>query len=112
MVKPDAAVLYGEKQTITGIEGVGAAIRNPAIVVEVLSKDSENYDKAEKADLYRSLPSLLHCILISQAKVEVQKYSRLGEETWHLAKLTGLEELIQVEKSIRLGDLYEGVMLA
>ena len=72
MVKPDAAVLYGEMQTITGIEGVGAAIRNPAIVVEVLSKDSENYDKTEKADLYRSLPSLLHCILISQAKVEVQ----------------------------------------
>ncbi len=112
VVKPDAAVLCGEMQTIIGIEGVGAAIRNPAIVVEVLSKDSENYDKAEKADLYRSLPSLQHYILISQTKVEVQQYSRLGEATWQLVKLTGLEDLIQVKESIRLGDLYEGVLLS
>ncbi len=112
VVKPDAAVLCGEMQTITGIEGVGAAIQNPVIVIEVLSKDSENYDKAEKADLYRSLPSLQHYILISQSKVEVQQYSRLGQAAWHLIKLTGLEELIQVKESIRLGDLYEGVLLA
>ncbi len=109
VVKPDAAVLCGERQTLTGIDGVGIAIRNPVIVVEVLSKDSENYDKGEKADLYRSLPSLQHYLLISQTKVEVQHYSRLDETKWQLGKLTDFGDAIQLKEVISLGDLYQGL---
>jgi Uma2 family endonuclease len=112
VVKPDAAVPCGVMQNITGIEGVGAAIQNPVIVVEVLSKDSEKYGKAEKADLYRSLPSLEYYILISQNKMEVQQYSRLGKATWQLVTLTSEEELVRLFKeSIRLADLYEGISI-
>jgi Uma2 family endonuclease len=112
VIKPDATVLCGQMQTITGIEGVGAAILNPTIVIEVLSPDSINFDKGEKADLYRTLPSLRHYILISQTKVEVQQYSRLGETTWQLTKLTNLADNIQLQKPIQLSDLYAGIDLS
>jgi Uma2 family endonuclease len=43
-------------------------LTNPLFVAEVMSPSSENYDRGQKFDFYRSLPSVQHYLLIAQKK--------------------------------------------
>jgi Uma2 family endonuclease len=53
-VYPDISVVCGEPQQGTGQH----AVLNPTLVVEVLSKSTEAYDRGLKASYYRQIPSL------------------------------------------------------
>lgn len=44
-------------------------VTNPVILVEVLSEATADYDRGEKFTLYKSVPSLLHYLLVSQTEI-------------------------------------------
>jgi Uma2 family endonuclease len=65
---------------------------NPQVVVEVLSKSTEKYDRTTKFDLYREVPSLKQYVLISQAEARVDSYVRQADgEAWLLVPQVGLD---------------------
>jgi Uma2 family endonuclease len=47
-------------------------ICNPSVIVEVLSKSTEDYDRREKFSLYRTLPSFQEYVLIDQTRIQVE----------------------------------------
>ena len=58
---PDVMVVKGEPVLL---DDRTDTIINPLMIVEVLSKSTENYDQGDKFDYYRSIPEFLECILI------------------------------------------------
>jgi Uma2 family endonuclease len=60
-IYPDAMIVCGDIETSPHDKN---AVINPVLVVEVLSKSTESYDRGEKFRWYRSLPSFQEYVLI------------------------------------------------
>jgi len=54
----------------------------PAVVVEVLSGDTQARDRGEKWLKYASLPGLQHYLLIATDDQRIEAFSRLDAERW------------------------------
>lgn len=52
-------------------------IKNPEIVVEVLSDSTRNYDMTEKLACYKTIPALQYILFVDQRKPYASVYSRL-----------------------------------
>jgi Uma2 family endonuclease len=85
---------------------------NPVLIVEVLSKSTASYDRAEKFGYYRTLPSLEEYLLVEQNEYHVVQYVRQQDGRWMLADIGGVEarvELSSVGCVLTLADVYERV---
>src|SRR5450759_2386596 len=85
-------------------------LTNPALLVEILSPSTENYDRGKKAKLYRAIPSLQELLSITQESYEVELYRRQPEATWALIEARGPESeitLTSIGYTLSLRELYE-----
>ena len=57
---------------------------NPCVLVEVLSDSTEAYDRGAKFAHYRTIPSLLEYVLVSQHEHKIEHYRRLDTGQWVL----------------------------
>ena len=112
-VYPDAMIFCGEKQRA---ENYKDAFKNPVVIIEVLSKTTEAYDRGDKFDLYRPLPSLRYYVLVKQEEAKIQVYSRQSPTSlWNIQTIEGLEsslELIISETetlNVSLVDIYDRI---
>jgi Uma2 family endonuclease len=55
---------------------------NPAIVVEVLSGTTEQYDRGLKWDGYQSLSSLTDYVMVSQDRPHIEHFGRASDGRW------------------------------
>jgi hypothetical protein len=106
---PDLMVVCGDKKFLDGEKDV---IMNPIIIIEILSKSTEAYDRGEKFALYRSIPSLREYVLISSTSIRAEvmrKENELG--LWFLASeadsLEGSILIKNIELELSLSDIYE-----
>lgn len=107
---PDASAVCGETR-----RGTDEMIVNPVVLVEVLSDSTREYDRARKFDLYRSIPTLRHYVLIEQASVEVEHRCREEEGGWvaeHFDDLGQTVRLVGADLTLSLEQIYAGVELA
>lgn len=87
-------------------------ILNPCLIVEVLSKSTEGYDRGDKFLYYRSIPEFREYLLVSQGEYFIEHYRKTGEGQWLLQEYRGNDREIALESvgvSLVVGDLYEGV---
>jgi Uma2 family endonuclease len=106
---PDVIVIQGQpvyddksKTTVT----------NPLLIVEVLSKSTQNYDQGDKFMYYRSIPEMQEYILIDQKQFHVIQHVKIETGQWLLSEYKGEEAVLQlkaIDFTINLVDLYEGV---
>src|SRR5262245_39536273 len=68
-VYADAVVVCGP---LTLRQGTTDVLTNPTVVIEVLSKSTEGYDRGDKQKGYLALPSLRHFVLVSQREARVE----------------------------------------
>ena len=61
-VYADVTIVCGSPE----LEGEADVLRNPNLIVEVLSRSTEAFDRGEKFVGYRSLPSIREVVLVSQ----------------------------------------------
>ncbi len=80
-VYPDATVLCGRPALYPGTVDV---VVNPAMIVEVLSEGTERFDRGEKFEGYRSIPSLRHYVMVSSTHPLVEHYARAEGDAWLL----------------------------
>ena len=78
---PDVTVVCGalERDAETP-----STVVNPKLVVEILSDGTEAYDRGEKLDHYRSIPSLAAVVLLSHRERCVEVWERAPAGTWSL----------------------------
>ena len=106
---PDASVIcseleYDDEQQDT--------VLNPTLLMEVLSKSSEAYDRGKKFDHYRKIPSLREYVLISQDEPMIQRFLRNEDDTWTLSAVADLNQSIRLQSlgiELPLAEVYERV---
>lgn len=77
---PDSSVVCGP--TVRDPEKKTNVI-NPRVVVEVTSDGTEHYDRGEKLEHYKQIPSLEAVVVVSQRDPRVEVWSRAaGSDTW------------------------------
>jgi Uma2 family endonuclease len=95
----DEAIFADENHTM---------LTNPNLIVEVLSDSSANYDRGEKANYYRSLPSVQSYLLLEQDRAFAQLYTR-HEIGWLLREFEGLEAVVPLDSigcTLALSEAY------
>jgi len=88
---------------------------NPAVIVEVLSKNTEAYDRGRKFEHYRRMPSLREYVLVSQDAATIERFTREGDGRWVLTAASGLDATIPIgvlEVELPLAEVYDRVDLA
>ncbi|TRU84726.1 MAG: Uma2 family endonuclease [Microcystis novacekii Mn_MB_F_20050700_S1] len=106
---PDVMLIEGEP---IYYETGKTTVTNPRLIVEVLSKSTQNYDQGDKFLYYRSLPELQEYILISQSRPYIMQYNKTEENKWLLTEYEGENaslSLISVNFALSFQEIYEGV---
>jgi len=83
---PDVMVIEGEP---VFTEGRSDEILNPMLIVEVLSKSTNNFDKDDKFRFYRSIPELREYVLVSQYEFLVEQYIKTDSNEWLFREYEG-----------------------
>ena len=81
IIYPDISVICGP---ILYLVGRKDTVVNPVVLVEVLSPSTEAYDRGEKAAHYRSIASLQSYVLVSIARMAVERFDRASDGSWSL----------------------------
>ena len=84
-------------------------IREPVVVVEVLSRTTADRDRSAKWVAYQDIPSLQHYVLIAQDRRRVKLFSR-ASDVWHLAIIRPPGRKIQLSAlgvELTLDEVYE-----
>jgi Uma2 family endonuclease len=106
---PDISIICGEPETLNNDD---LNVLNPAVIVEVLSPSTRNYDRGEKFKLYRDIPTLKEYILVDSESIHIEIF-RLNESNhWELEEYDTAEEMLYIKtinENIALADIYEGV---
>jgi Uma2 family endonuclease len=79
---PDITVVCGPRQRDPEDEN---AVTNPTLLVEVSSKSTEDYDRGDKFEHYKRIPSLRQYVLVSHRERSVEVWSRGEGDAWSVA---------------------------
>src|SRR5580698_3115604 len=106
---PDSSALCGEPEFLDERRDT---LLNPSLIVEVLSRSTEAYDRGRKFELYQSISSLREYLLLASDRVHADLYTRQANGLWLLSSAGGLEDVLTLESvgcQVRLADVYEKV---
>lgn len=85
---------------------------NPTVLVEVLSRSTADYDRGRKFAYYRHLESLAEYLLVAQAEVHVEHYTRQSDGSWRLEETDDPAAAIVLPSIgcvLSLAEVYEKV---
>jgi Uma2 family endonuclease len=106
---PDVVVVCGEPQLA---DDSFDTLLNPTLIVEVISPSTEGYDRGKKFAHYRALESLAEIVLVSQERIEVERFSRQPEGGWLLLEANRLEDRLPLPSigcELSLAAVYKRV---
>jgi Uma2 family endonuclease len=85
------------------------AVTNPTLLVEVLSRSTEEYDRGDKFEHYKSLPSLRQYVLVSYRDRSVEVWTRDAADGWTsiLAQEGDVAHLASVGARLDVRELYD-----
>lgn len=105
---PDVSVVCGESKFHDGRRDV---LLNPTLIIEVLSPDTELFDRGEKFRRYRDcLESLQDYVLVSSASPMVELFQRQTGRFWLYSAVAGLDARVALPSigcELSLADIYE-----
>lgn len=87
-----------------------STVVNPTLVAEVLSDGTEGYDRGEKLEHYKRIPSLRECVLVSHREPRVEVWRRGAARDWQreTAGAGGRLRLMSLDCEIAVDDVYRG----
>jgi len=87
-------------------------LRNPIVIIEVLSESTESYDRGIKFIKYRRIESLKEYLLIAQDAPLIEHFVRQENDDWLMSEASGLSNsirLISIECGLSLSEVYDKV---
>ncbi len=86
-------------------------VRKPSLIVEVLSKSTQEYDRGKKLAQYRKIRTLRYYLLVSQTAVSVEVYGRTNENSvFTYEAYESMEDIIKLpalEFEIPMSEVYK-----
>jgi Uma2 family endonuclease len=87
-------------------------IVNPIVIIEVLSKSTQSYDRDEKFSAYGTIPTFQEYVLLDQTQKRIEQFYRTGKKQWSLRQYDEEDEAIalaSVPFEVRLDEVYSKV---
>ncbi len=87
---------------------------NPTVIVEILSKTTERYDRIAKTGYYQTLDSLSEHLLVAQEEYRIEQYAKQADGRWLLSEIRSLEGVVDLQSIgclLALSDVYDKVSL-
>jgi Uma2 family endonuclease len=109
---PDLSIVCGPPETWNNRSDT---ITNPAVIIEVVSRSTESYDRGQKFKLYRAIPSLQEYILISSTEVLLEHYKKQNPQVWSFNERKELGDALKIETvqfACPLSEIYRDVSFA
>lgn len=81
----------------------------PVVVIEILSRSTQTFDRGQKWLAYQGIPSLLQYVLISQDDLRIEVYDR-HDNAWVYQALTGPDARLALtvgEIELTMAEIYE-----
>ncbi len=106
---PDIMVICGEMKFLDEKKDT---VLKPILIIEVLSKSTESYDRGKKFEFYRSIHSLNEYVMISSDHYLVEVYSKNENNLWVLTDEKNPDSSIKfssVSLQIPLKEIYSKV---
>jgi Uma2 family endonuclease len=109
---------YGDMSALCGqprFEPMGGVevLTNPTLIIEVLSRSTEAYDRGDKFTNYKSIPSLIEYLLVAQLRPHVTQFVKQSDNSWLQREFNSLYEvvkLVSLECELPLKEIYQGVV--
>ena len=103
---PDVSVTCDERDKTTT-----QYIAYPCLLIEVLSKSTEAYDRGGKFRMYRQNPILQDYVLVSSEKIEIDLYRKTESGSWEIINYQAGDtiELKSVNLTFPIERVYEGI---
>lgn len=95
--------------------GEPALMRQPHLLLEVLSPETADFDRAVKFNQYRQLPSLRHYLLVSQKTWLVEWYRLTEHGVWAHTALADADDAVAIPElglTLTLAEVYEEAGMA
>jgi len=107
---PDVSVICGAPQTAPEDRN---SVINPVVIVEVTSKSTEKYDRGEKFEHYKQIPSLREYVLVSHREPTIEVWRRTGNR-WmsRVARAGEQAELSSVGVTLDVDAIYQAAARA
>lgn len=108
-VYPDVMVACGKLEYSKGRTDI---IKNPILVIEVLSPSTEQGDRMKKFAYYQTMPSIQEYVLVWQDEPRVEVYFKQGEKSWLYTVADGLDAAIlfrSIDHEFALKDVYQKI---
>lgn len=116
LVKKNGLYTYPDVMAVCGqlefAEGRDDTLTNPVVIVEVLSKSTQDYDRGGKFTLYRAIETFQDYVLIDQHSVHVEYFHKLDDGRWILQEFTSSDDVLtitSIDFEISLQQIYQKV---
>lgn len=109
---PDISVFCGELQLLDEEEDT---VKDPTILIEILSPSTKEYDRGGKFKLYRDIPTLKEYILVDSLSINIEAFRVNDSGHWELEEyrnLSGNLNMPSINISVSIADIYHRTRLA
>jgi len=106
---PDVTVICDEPQFD---DKQHDTLLNLTLLIEVLSKTTEDYDRGRKFEHYRQLASLHEYLLVAQEKHHVERYRRQSDGQWLLWETNRPDDTVvlqSIDCELAMAEIYDKV---
>jgi Uma2 family endonuclease len=86
----------------------------PAIIFEILSRSTRQYDRGEKFRLYRAIPNLKEYVLIDSESINIEAFRINEKGFWELHEYKSISDQLSLPSLsvvISIQEIYEGTKL-
>jgi Uma2 family endonuclease len=106
---PDVTVVCGEPERDPESS---TTIANPRVVVEVLSDSTIDYDRGEKLQQYRQIPSLAAVVLVWHRQPRIEVWERSEADAWavHEAHAGGRADVAAIACTLVVDEVYRDAL--
>ncbi len=107
---PDATIVCGELQFDD--EGLKDTVKNPAVIFEILSPSTEDYDIGKKLFFYMQIDSLQQYIIVDSRSIHVRITTKMENGTWKFTELSEENNVFfinAIQLELSLSEIYNGV---
>jgi len=109
---PDISIVCGDPEFLNNDEW---NLLNPTVIIEVLSPSTKNYDRGDKFNLYRDIPTLKEYILVDTDTIGIEAFSINAQGRWVLKEYKNISDTLSMKSikiSVKLEVIYEGTKIS
>lgn len=106
---PDTTVVCGEPETSQLREDI---VKNPVLIVEVLSPNSERFDRGIKFDRYKRIPTFREYLLVHQEMARVEDFFRNHNGAREYQSYSEMDDVVELRSlgiTLTMKEIYKRV---